>query len=182
MVKEVSKDNETVTSSKESNHKMKTTKGDIEGFDRAIWNYMKKQLKLKEDQILKMRMARCPAKSKGRPTTVVRFFDPEKAQGKGLTINDYASLDEYPELILYDGYHVQGKDGEIIIEKRNSPEMSLLERKMVNGEIEEVGVITEKTGAQKFLSGFGHFLMYGGFLIIIVVIVAIVILISILTK
>ena len=41
---------------------------------------------------------------------------------------------------------------------------------------------TKKTGMQKFLSGFMHFLMYGGFIVVLVVIVAIVILISYLMK
>ena len=41
---------------------------------------------------------------------------------------------------------------------------------------------TEKTGMQKFLSGFMNFLMYGGFLVVLIAIVGIVILISYLTK
>ena len=47
---------------------------------------------------------------------------------------------------------------------------------------EEKKLETKKTGMQKFLSGFMHFLMYGGFIVVLVVIVAIVILISYLTK
>ena len=41
---------------------------------------------------------------------------------------------------------------------------------------------TKKTGMQKFLSGFMHFLMYGGFIVVMIVIAAIVVLISYLTK
>jgi hypothetical protein len=41
---------------------------------------------------------------------------------------------------------------------------------------------TKKTGMQKFLSGFMHFLMYGGFIVVLMAIAAIAILISYLTK
>ena len=47
---------------------------------------------------------------------------------------------------------------------------------------EEKKLGTKKTGMQKFLSGFMHFLMYGGFIVIMVAIAAIVVLISYLTK
>jgi hypothetical protein len=40
----------------------------------------------------------------------------------------------------------------------------------------------EKTGKNKFLTGFLNFLMYGGFLIVLIVIVGIVFLVSYLTK
>ena len=46
----------------------------------------------------------------------------------------------------------------------------------------EKEVETNKTGMQKFLSGFMKFLMMGGFIVVMVVIVAIVILISYLMK
>ena len=46
----------------------------------------------------------------------------------------------------------------------------------------EKQVETPKTGMQKFWNSFMHFLMYGGFLVVMIVIVAIVILISKCTK
>ena len=46
----------------------------------------------------------------------------------------------------------------------------------------EKQVETPKTGMQKFLSGFMHFLMYGGFIVVLIAIAAIIILISYLTK
>ena len=47
---------------------------------------------------------------------------------------------------------------------------------------EEKTLETKKTGMQKFWSGFMHFLMYGGFIVVMIVILAIVILISKCTK
>ena len=46
----------------------------------------------------------------------------------------------------------------------------------------EQNLETKKTGMQKFLSGFMHFLMYGGFIVVMIVIAAIVVLISYLMK
>ena len=34
----------------------------------------------------------------------VRVFDEAKASGKNVTVKDYTSLDEHPELILYEGW------------------------------------------------------------------------------
>ena len=37
-----------------------------------------------------------------RPVQLIRLFDPEAA--RGVEIRDFASLDRYPDLILYEGY------------------------------------------------------------------------------
>jgi hypothetical protein len=158
------------------------TRGDTEGYDRGLMNYMTKKLNIPEPDLYKMKIARSPAKVNGAPATVYRFFDNEEATKKGLTINDYESLNEHPELVLYEGYHVAGKDGEIAVQKRNGAGITYLEEKIQKGEISEVGAVKEKTGAQKFLAGFGRFLMYGGFIVVIIVIVGIIILVSMLTK
>jgi hypothetical protein len=166
----------------ESTAKKTTTRGDTEGYDRGLMNYMTKKLNIPETDLYKMKIARCPAKFNGAPATVYRFFSNEEATKKGFTINDYASLDEHPEMILYEGYHVQGKDGEIAVQKRNGAGIPFLAEKIQKGEISEIGVVKEKTGAQKFWAGFAKFLMYGGFIVVIIVIVGIIILVSMLTK
>ncbi len=48
-----------------------------------------------------------------RPVTLIRIFDPGAA--RGLEIRDFASLDQHPELILYEGYReIQGEKIEIL--------------------------------------------------------------------
>ena len=52
--------------------------------------------------------------------TMIRIFDPAAAEEKGITIEDYESLDDHPELILYEGYYQENGRGEtdIHIEKK----------------------------------------------------------------
>jgi hypothetical protein len=47
-----------------------------------------------------------------RPVTLIRIFDPDSARSE--EIRDFASLDQHPELIIYEGYReLQGGDIEI---------------------------------------------------------------------
>lgn len=47
-----------------------------------------------------------------RPVNLIRIFDPEAAQR--VEIKDFASLDQHPELILYEGYKgIEGEEIEI---------------------------------------------------------------------
>lgn len=172
----------TINGKKEIKKQIQITKGDVEGFDRGVWKYMKNQLKLTDADILKMKQARCPAKVNGKTSNVFRLFDPGIAKGKGITISDYEALNKYPELILYEGYRTYGKDGEIVIKKRSGDIASFLEEKIKSGEITDIGVFIQKTAGQKFLSGFGHFLMMGGFMLVLILGVIIAILASVLFK
>lgn len=170
------------TSTKTGTQQGKKTKGKVEGFSRDIWVYMEKTHPLKQAQMLQLKAAVSPAKVNSMAANLIRIFDPDVAKEKDITIEDYESLNEHPELILYEGYKVRGRGGEFTIEKRNEAGTSILERKINEGTITDVGVIIKKTGAEKWLSGFGHFLMMGGFLAVIVVILGIYIAITILFK
>jgi hypothetical protein len=173
--------NETKTK-KTAAKQVKTTKGEINSFNNITWNYMLKQLKIPQDQLITLSGAVCPAKVSGIAATVVRIFNPEVAKGKGITVENYESFNAHPELILYDGYYVRGKGGEVILKKREDGQTSFLEEKIKNGTITEVGVVIPKTGAAKWLSRFGTFMMMGGFLVVLIGGVVIVIAISLLTK
>lgn len=52
--------------------------------------------------------------------TMFRIFRPAATKGKGVTIDDYGSLDSYPELIHYEGYYqvTDGHAANIRIEKQ----------------------------------------------------------------
>jgi hypothetical protein len=161
---------------------VKTTRGDILDFDRTTWNYMVKKVNIPETQLFKFRGARYPAKLNSMAVHLLRFFNTKTANEKGFTINDFESLNEHPELILYEGYHVCGKGGELIIKKFDGFETSILEEKIKKGEITELGVLIEKTAAQKWLGRIGTFIMMGGFMLVLAVIVVLVVVISILLK
>lgn len=160
----------------------KLTRGEITRFDRPSFNYMKKELKLSETELLSMSAAIYPAQVNGNNANLIRYFKTGIDKEKGLTIADYENLGEHPELILYEGYRVHGKGGEIIIKKKEDAGVSLLEEKIKKGEITQVGVVIEKSASQKWLSRFGRFLMMGGFILVIIVAAIIMILINLLVK
>jgi hypothetical protein len=170
------------TNKKETTSQVKTTGGDILDFDRTTWNYMVKKLNIPETQLFKLRGTRCPANLNSMAVNLLRFFDPEDAKGKGLTINDFESLNEHPELIRYEGYYVHGRGGEIIIKKFDGFETSILEEKIKKGDITEVGVVIEKTAAQKWLGRFGNFMLMGGFILVLALIVLLIVVISLALK
>jgi hypothetical protein len=165
----------TVTKTK----RLKMTKGKVEAVGGDMWRYMKKTHALTEQQIFNLKVATCPAKVDNVGANLIRIFDSDAAKEKGMTIENYESLNEHPELILYEGYKVPGRGGELVIEKRNGAGTSVLEKKLNEGAVTDIGVIIEKTGAAKFMSGFGHFLLMGGFLVILVLIVAIIFIFSV---
>ncbi len=160
----------------------KKTRGKVDAINRVAWFYMRKQLKLEDVKIAPLKGATCPAKVNDRAATLVRIFDPAAAKEKGVTIEDYENLNEQPELILYEGYYMRGRGGETIIERREGVGTSLLEEKIKKGAITDVGVISEKATKRKGLSIFVHFLMMGGWILILIVGLGIAIAISILTS
>jgi hypothetical protein len=160
---------------------VKMTRGEIMRFNRARWFFMKKHFPFTDTQLAALRIASCPAKINGSEVTLVCYFNPASAEEKGLTIEDFETLNKHPELILFEGYEVNGKKDETIIQKRNS-ETSLLEEKIKKGEITEVGVVSGNLTTQNLLNRLGSFMLMGGFVIIIVLVIIIVVAIAILTK
>jgi hypothetical protein len=143
---------------------------------------LRNQLKIQETELIHLNGAMCPAKVNGKAATVFRFFNTDNASEKGITIENYESLNEHPEMILYEGYYVRGRGGEVIIKKWEGVQTSFLEEKIKNGEITEVGIVIEKTAAQKWLGGIGNFMMMGGFMIVLVLVVLLVAVIAIWIK
>jgi hypothetical protein len=167
---------------KSGNRPVKKTRGEIGVFNRGVWNYMLKQFKLTEAQLVQMKEAICPAKINGMPANLIRYFNLDIAKEKGITVNDYESLNEHPELILYEGYYVRGKGGQINIKKWEGVGSSVLEETIKNGSITEIGVVIEKSTTQKWLSRTGNFMAMGGFMLVLIVIVVLVVVISLWSK
>jgi hypothetical protein len=161
---------------------VKKTRGKVDFLDGREWRYMKKEHALSDTEIMKLKGVMCPAKVNNTWATLVRIFNPDIAKEKGVTVEDFESLNEHPELILYDGYKVNNSGGELIIEKREGVGTSLLEKKIKEGAITEVGVEREKTTTEKWLGRFWNFLMMGGFILVIIFIVVIFVVISIISK
>lgn len=165
-------------SSKTTTNPTKKTKGEIGVFNRVVWNYMRKQHKLTDSELLKMKEATCPAKVNGMAANLIRYFDPDMAKEKGITVEYFESLNEYPELILFEGYYILGRKGEINIKKWEGAGRSFLEEKKTKETITEVGVVIEKTAAQKWLGSIGAFMLMGGFMLVLVLVVIIVVVIA----
>lgn len=164
--------------------KLIKTKGKVEGIH-SIGSFMSKEHGIASDQLYLLSQAVTPAKIQGREGLVVRVFDPAASKTKGVQVQDFDSLNEHPELILYEGYCLgfrRGIPDEIHIEKRTGTGPSLLEQKLQDGSITEVGMTKAPSTAMKWLRRFGNFLMMGGFMLVIFLIVGIVIAVSILTK
>ena len=136
------------------------------------WWHLNKNYDVTGEQMVNMKQATIPAIIDGEPGTLVRIFDSTAEKKKGVTIADYVSLNDHPNLVLYEGYFVgRGRARKAVIEPRDSAAGSSIDKKIQEGAITQVGVIKKKTGGEKFLT----FLTMGGFLVIIVVIVGIVI-------
>jgi hypothetical protein len=57
------------------------------------------------------------SKTEDKDAFDVRVFDPAQVSEKGLKIRDYHSLDEHPDLILYEGWFNK-RTGEVKIEAK----------------------------------------------------------------
>jgi hypothetical protein len=167
--------------------KLRKTKGKVDNLN-LIASFMTKEHGIPSDKIYLFNMAMTPAKIQGVEATAVRIFETASAgdKDKGLEIKNFDSLNEQPELILYDGYYIVPKKKtwpeEIHIEKRTGTGPSLLDRKLQDGTMTELGMEKEPSTTMKLLGGFGKFLMMGGFLIVIFVVVGLIVAISILVN
>jgi hypothetical protein len=158
------------------------TKGEIGKFNRSVYYWMQKKHKLSDAILVRMKEATIPAKINGMSGNLIRYFNPDTAKEQGVTVEDYEILNEHPELILYEGYYVPGRKGEIDIGKFEGVGTSLLEEKITGGTITEVGIAMEKTTAQKWLCRVGSFMLMGGFMLVLLLIAGLAIAISILAK
>jgi len=83
----------------------------------AVWNYMKKRYGLSDEEMVLLRRVESEGTVGDKPVTLIRIFDPTTTKQKDVAIENYHSLDNHPDLILYEGYYcVAGgeiTDGEI---------------------------------------------------------------------
>jgi hypothetical protein len=160
------------------------TRGGIEMLNGTVtWAYMVNEHGLTGDQLVQLLQAIIPAEIRGKPGTLVRVFAPTSCEARGVTVHDFNSLNEHPDLILYEGYYYgRGGPGEIVIEKRTGTDLSLLDRELRDGGITDVAMKEESSAAMKWRGRFGKFLVHGGIFLIILLITGIVVAVSVLTK
>ena len=160
--------------------KFTKTRGKVDGLNGTnMWSCMQKKFGLTGEQMVLLNQALIPAKIQGDLGTLVRIFSPASCKEKGVTVQDFDSLNGHPELILYEGYYFErGGPNEIVIEEKPKVGSSLLEKKLQEGAITEVGITRKATGTQNALSRLGRFLLYGGFLLVIVLALVLVFLFS----
>jgi hypothetical protein len=58
----------------------------------------------------------------GKPVTFIRIYDP-RASEEAWQVKDFTSLDEHPDIILYEGYWVKDSDC-VYLESKTAPKPS----------------------------------------------------------
>ena len=86
----------------ERSEKAKKAVKKIEG---PLWGYMVTQRGVAVDVLQHLRRVERAGAVGGKPTTLVRIFDPAAAEKEGVVIDSYESLDAHRRLILYDSYY-----------------------------------------------------------------------------
>lgn len=83
----------------------------------VVWSYMHSRHGLNGEALIPLRRVESDGTVGDKPVTMIRIFDPTTAKEKGVAIEDYQSLDNHPDLILYEGYYCEARgqitDGEI---------------------------------------------------------------------
>ena len=100
----------------------KKEKKAVKKIEGALWQCMVSKQHVPLDVLHSLRLVERDVVIGGQPVqlTMIRIFRPATAKEKGVTIDDYKSLDGHPELIVYEGYY-QTTDGQatnIHIEKK----------------------------------------------------------------
>ena len=86
-----------------------------------VWNYMNKELGISGKDLMDLQRAETDGIIGDKPATMVRIFDPTAAEKKGIAVEDYDTLDNHQDVILYEGYYCPIKHSlpkDIRIEKK----------------------------------------------------------------
>jgi hypothetical protein len=93
----------------------------LKNIEGKLLGYMISQYGLAPDELQNLRRVEREVVLGDKPLEIImiRIFNPDTANERGVTINGYGSLDRHPELILYEGYYreVDGEAMDINLEK-----------------------------------------------------------------
>jgi hypothetical protein len=85
----------------ESKQKKERAVKKIEG---TLWGYMVREHGVTVDILQNLRRVEHDGVVEDKPAIMMRIFDPAAADKEDVVVEDYESLDNHPELILYEGY------------------------------------------------------------------------------
>ena len=85
-----------------------------------LWAHMVMRYRVTDDVLQNLRRVERHGLVEDKPVIMIRMFDLATADKKGVSIEDFESLDDHPELVLYAGYYhsVLGVATDIHIEKK----------------------------------------------------------------
>jgi hypothetical protein len=92
----------------------------VKNIDGPMWGYMVNNFKIDVDTLYKlMRVVdREGITEEKKPVTFLRIFKLNDAEKKGVEVTGWETLDQNPDLILFEGYLGQGN--EVHLERRNA--------------------------------------------------------------
>ncbi len=73
-----------------------------------LGRYMVISMKLDPDWVWDLRSVACPKEGEAAGTYQIRLFKDYKVREAGLSVENYNSLDNHPELIAFEGWYVKG--------------------------------------------------------------------------
>ena len=89
---------------------------DIPGW---VYIYLVTTLKVPPENLTGLRSVQKTGFVEGKPVTFIRIYDP-RASEEAWQVKNFTSLDEHPDLILYEGYWEKGSD-HVFLECRTAP-------------------------------------------------------------
>jgi len=92
---------------------------DIPGW---IYMHLVTTLKAPSENLTGLRSVQKMGFWEGKPVTFIRIYDP-RASEEAWQVKDFTSLDQHPELILYEGYWEKGSD-RVYLERKAAPNHS----------------------------------------------------------
>ncbi len=87
----------------------------IKEIDGAIWGHLFNDHKVDvQTMSLKMRLVEREGFLKeGMPVTFIRVFKPEEAKTNNITITGWETLDQHPDLVLFEGYLTKSNEAHL---------------------------------------------------------------------
>lgn len=91
----------------------------VKEIDGKMWGHLVNVHKIDVDTLSKlMRYVEQEGITGGQPVTLLRVFKLTDAQRKGITVTGWETLDQHPDLILFEGY--LATDNEVHLEPRKA--------------------------------------------------------------
>ena len=84
----------------------------------AGW-HLTTEFKVTSENLNRLRSVQKVGFRQGKPVTFIRIYDPNASE-EAWRVNDFSSLDQHPELILYEGYR-EKESSQVFLERGAAP-------------------------------------------------------------